>query len=90
MKQGNQQTPKIPQPAAARVDPALTAFDVLPDSSFVRLPVVRGLFACSPITVWRRVRAGTLPKPVKLSPRVTAWRVGDLRKALAQVDRLAA
>ena len=90
MKKALKSIPEIPMPAAARVDPALSAFDVLPDSSFVRLPVVRGLFACSPITVWRRVRNGTLPKPVKLSPRVTAWRVGDLRKALAQVNQLAA
>lgn len=69
--------------AAAKVDPALTVFDALPDSSFVRLPVVRGLFGnCSPATIWRRVSAGTLPRPVKLSPRVTAWRVGALREVL--------
>lgn len=82
MDSGKHQEPTIPQTAAARIDPALMAFDSLPDSSFVRLPVVRGLFACSPITVWRRVKAGTLPKPVKLSARVTAWRVGDLREVL--------
>jgi predicted DNA-binding transcriptional regulator AlpA len=64
---------------------ALADFDRLPDSAFVRLPVVMALFSCSDETVRRRVKAGDLPSPVKLGPRSTAWRVGDLRKTLAQV-----
>lgn len=62
---------------------SLRNFDSLPDSANVRLPVVAALFACSGVTVWRRVRAGTLPKPRKLGTRVTAWNVGELRQALA-------
>ena len=61
---------------------ALKNFDSLPDSANVRQPVVEGLFACSPATVWRRVKRGTLPAPRKLSERVTAWQVGELRKVL--------
>lgn len=74
-------------PAALRahIPDALQNFDALPDAAHVRLPVVCGLFACSPATAWRRAKAGTLPPPVKLSDRVTAWRVGDLRAALADV-----
>lgn len=64
---------------------AITDFDRLPDSAFVRLPVVQALFSCSDETVRRRVKAGVLPAPVKLGARTTAWRVGDLRKTLAQV-----
>jgi prophage regulatory protein len=30
-------------------------------------------------TLWRMVKAGTFPAPVKLSARVTAWRVEDVR-----------
>jgi len=63
---------------------ALRQFDSLPDSGYVRLPVVAGLFACAEVTVWRRVKAGTLPAPRKLSERVTAWNVGQLRKVLGQ------
>ena len=63
---------------------ALKHFDSAPDSANVRLPVVCSLFACSGATVWRMVKRGTLPAPRKLSERVTAWNVGDLRKALAQ------
>lgn len=33
----------------------------------------------SSATLWRKVRAGTFPAPVKLSERVTAWRVEDVR-----------
>lgn len=66
----------------ASVPAALCNFDSLPDAGFVRLPVVAALFACSPATVWRRVKAKSLPEPRKLSEKVTAWRVGDLRKAL--------
>lgn len=61
---------------------ALRDFDHLPDSANVRLPVVQALFACSDETIRRRVKAGLLPKPRKLGPRVTAWNVGELRLAL--------
>ena len=57
-------------------------FDSLPDSAHVRLPVVAGLFAVSKATIWRRVRAGTLPAPKKLGV-ATCWQVRDLRRALA-------
>ena len=62
---------------------ALTNFDSFPDSAHVRLPVVQALVGCSSATVWRMVKRGTLPAPRKLSERVTAWNVGDLRKVLA-------
>ena len=64
---------------------ALRNFDSLPDSANVRQPVVEGLFSCSPATIWRMVKRGTLPAPKKLSERVTAWNVGDLRKVLAEI-----
>jgi len=60
---------------------ALKHFDQLPDSAHVRQPVVEKLEACSAATIWRRVKKGTLPKPIKLGERVTAWNVGELRAA---------
>lgn len=62
---------------------ALYGFDELPDSANVRIKVVMGLLSCSDPTVWRMSKNGRLPKPRKLSSRVTAWNVGELRKALA-------
>ena len=64
---------------------ALQNFDQLPNSAHVRLPVVKALTGCSAATVWRRAKDGTIPKPIKLSPRVTAWNVGQLRQALASI-----
>lgn len=61
---------------------ALKNFDSLPDSANVRQPVVQALYGCSSATIWRMVKRGTLPTPRKLSERITAWNVGDLRKAL--------
>ncbi|VCT41773.1 putative transcriptional regulator [Burkholderia pseudomallei] len=62
---------------------SLKDFDSLPSIALVRQPVVEALFACSSTSVWRNVKNGRIPQPVKLSAGVTAWRVGDLRAALA-------
>ena len=61
---------------------ALKNFDALPDAANVRDKVVAGLWGCSIPTVWRMARDGRLPRPRKLSDRVTAWNVGELRAAL--------
>ena len=66
---------------AAGIPPALQYFDSLPGSAFVRLPVVAALRGVSAATVWRHVKAGLLPAPVKIGPKATAWRVSDLRRA---------
>nr|WP_186122885.1 AlpA family phage regulatory protein [Burkholderia gladioli] len=31
-------------------------------------------------TVWRKVREGTFPAPVKLSAGVTAWKLSDIQE----------
>lgn len=35
-------------------------------------------------TLWRWVKEGKFPKPIKLSPRVTAWRAEDVREWMAR------
>ena len=62
---------------------ALINFDLLPDSAGVRLPVVVGLYASSPASIWRGVQKGTIPKPHKHSERITVWNVGELRASLS-------
>ena len=64
------------------INSALSNFDQLPDSANVRLPIVMSLYGVSAATVWRQVKAGTIPSPRKLTPRTTAWKVKDLRGAL--------
>ena len=67
------------------------AFDTLPESAFIReyqlvydpkRPEFPAPLPFSAATLWRKVAAGTFPKPVKLSQRVTAWRVADVRTFL--------
>lgn len=72
------------QPAAQYL-PAFENFDQLPDSAYVKQPVVEALYTCSPATLWRRVGAGLIPPPDKLSPRSNGWKVGRLRKSLSEV-----
>lgn len=76
----------MPKPASniGGIPDALKHFDQLPDSANVRQPVVEALFGCSSSTVWRGVKAGRIPKPRKLSDRVTGWNVGELRHTLRQ------
>jgi predicted DNA-binding transcriptional regulator AlpA len=57
---------------------------VLPedDDAFVRLPTVLGVFPVGETTWWAGIKAGTFPKPLKLTKRVNAWRVADIRRLL--------
>lgn len=65
------------------IHPALQAFDTLPDSAFVSLPVVCGLYECSAATAWRRVKSGQIVSPHRIGARTTRWNVGELRRALS-------
>ena len=62
---------------------ALANFDQLPNSAYIRLPVLKRLYGISAASCWRGVKNGTIPKPSKLSERCTAWNVGLIRAALA-------
>ncbi len=53
-----------------------------PQTGFVRLSQI--LAPAGPIPVsrsswWQGVKEGRFPKPVKLGPRTTVWRVEDIR-----------
>lgn len=63
---------------------ALANFDKLPDSAYIRLPVMKGLYGVSAASIWRGVKNSTIPKPVKLTERTTAWSVKLVRAALAE------
>lgn len=61
---------------------ALT-FDDLPASGYIRqAQLIPDVVPFSSATLWRKCKSGQFPKPVKLSERVTAWRVGDIRQFL--------
>lgn len=75
--------PIVTPETRAAIPDALRDFDKLPNAANVRDKVVAGLYACSVPTVWRMAKDGRLPRPRKLSDRVTAWNVGELRAALS-------
>jgi predicted DNA-binding transcriptional regulator AlpA len=57
------------------------SFDTLPDTGYLRqAQLIPHVVPISSATLWRGVVSGAFPRPVKLSERVTAWRVGDVRK----------
>ena len=62
---------------------ALSNFDHLPESAYIRLPVMVGLFGLSAASIWRGVKNHSIPSPVKLTERTTAWNVRLVREALA-------
>ena len=56
--------------------------DRLPKAGFVRLKSILAPEGPIPVgrsTWWAGVKSGRFPKPVKLGPRTTAWRVEDIR-----------
>jgi prophage regulatory protein len=61
----------------------INPYGSLPDVGFVRQSqLIPAIFPFSSATLWRKVKAGTFPKPVKLGPRITAWRAEDIRTLL--------
>lgn len=56
------------------------ALGELPATGYVRQSqLIPAIIPFSSATLWRKVKAGQFPRPVKLSERVTAWRVDDVR-----------
>jgi len=58
-----------------------------PETGFVRLPQVLSVIPVSRPTWWAWIKAGKAPSGTKLSPRITAWRVEDIRALIASHDR---
>lgn len=56
---------------------------VLPETGFVRQRLLLRFVPFSKSTLWRRVKAGDFPAPVRLSAGVTAWRAEDVRRWIA-------
>ena len=57
-----------------------------PSTGFVRLSAIiapNGPIPVSKSTWWAGIKDGRFPKPVKLGPRITAWRVEDIRSLIS-------
>lgn len=67
----------------ATISKNLPPLGALPKDGFVRQSqLVPHIIPISPATLWRWVKAGTFPAPVKLSAMITAWKVADVREWL--------
>lgn len=65
----------------------------LPETGFVRLSTIIGdpkadppippIIPVSKSTWWAGVKAGRYPRSVKLGPKITVWRVEDIRELIA-------
>ena len=50
-----------------------------PDDKCVDIDVLCELKGRSLASIWRDVKAGRLPQPIKTGPRSSRWRLGDVR-----------
>jgi predicted DNA-binding transcriptional regulator AlpA len=91
-------TPAAQSIPAAKAIIHSSVFDRLPDSAMIReaqlvqspkRPETPAPLPFSAPTLWRKVKQGTFPRPIKLSERVTAWNVGSVRAWLAAQEALA-
>ena len=54
---------------------------------FLRLPqIIENYIPVSKATFWRRVQDGTYPRPIKLSPRCSAWRKSDIESLITRIE----
>jgi prophage regulatory protein len=68
-----------------------TTFDTLPDAALIQIrPLVSyKVVPFSATTIWRLCRNGKFPRPIKVTPGITAWKVGDIRAYLDDVAKVA-
>ena len=69
----------------------------LPEFGFVRVKQIIGdpkahppIPAVIPVgrsTWWAGVKSGRYPKPIKLGPRTTAWKVEDIKRLIDEVGQ---
>lgn len=68
--------------------------NVLPAEGFMRLaqivgnpkanPPVAGIIPISKSSWWEGCRTGKYPRPVKLGPKTTVWRIEDIRALIQE------
>lgn len=68
----------------------ISNLDVLPNYGYVRQSqLIPNIVPFSAATLWRKVKDGSFPAPVKLSAKITAWKVVDIRDWMISVQQSA-
>lgn len=57
---------------------------IIPETGFVRQAQILRLVPVSRSTLWRYVRDGLFPRPLKLSTGVTVWRAEEVRRWISE------
>ena len=57
----------------------------IPSTGFLRLPQILAIVPISKSAWWEGCKTGRFPKPVKLGPRTTAWKVEDITALVKQL-----
>lgn len=55
----------------------------LPETGFLRLPQVLAVFPISRSSWYAGVKTGRFPAPHRLGPRMSAWRVEDIKDLIS-------
>jgi predicted DNA-binding transcriptional regulator AlpA len=58
----------------------------LPETGYLRLKEVLKIIPVSKSTWWAGIKTGRFPKGIKLSERITAWRVEDIRELVLKLS----
>ncbi len=72
------------QPSRNRITD-VTDFCISNDAFLTAEPPIPPIIPVKKSCWWAGVKTGRFPKPVKFGPRVTAWRVEDIRTLIASV-----
>ena len=51
---------------------------------YLRLQQILKIIPVSKATWWNGCRTGKFPKPYKLGPRITAWKISDIKRCLEE------
>jgi prophage regulatory protein len=74
---------RLPASSEEQAEHVRLASRPLPAEGFVRQSaLIPYIVPFSPATLWRKVKSKDFPAPVKLSARITAWRVQEIREWL--------
>ena len=57
----------------------------LAEVGFARLPTVLSCIGISKTAWYDGIAEGRFPKPIKLGKRISAWKVEDIRKLIAEL-----
>ncbi len=63
----------------------MSKYGRLPEAGYIRLSEILMIIPVSKSTWWAGVKSGRFPKSVKLGPRITAWRVEDIRNLMNEM-----